>query len=160
MSLPGGAGAAFGPAASTRRTLGWESPLIVCDMMRVTSEYLTGFLVGLGLVGVLLTSWLVISELFREPTCPPLLGIPACYLVLAEYVAATVGAWLAGSRVGDVAFMVGAVAVTVIGVNFSVGQLRGTAECPTFEGLPMCYVSLFTGVTLLVVDQIRRRARR
>lgn len=128
-------------------------------MTRATPERLNGLLVGLGLVGVLLTSWLVISELFREATCPSLLGVPACYLVLAAYTAATVGAWRAGSRGGDVAFILGAVAATAIGVNFSLGQLRGTVECPSFEGLPMCYVSLFTGVTLLAIAQVRRRVR-
>ena len=126
-------------------------------MSRITSERLTGANLGLGFVGVLLTTWLVLSEIFREPTCPPLFGIPACYLVLAGYVAATVGAWLSEERVGEVSFYVGAGAVTLIGVYFSIGQLRGTAECPTFEGLPMCYVSLLAGATMLAVDQVRRR---
>ena len=47
-------------------------------MARISEERFTGFVVGLGVVGVLLTSWLVISEIFRESTCPPLFGIPAC----------------------------------------------------------------------------------
>ena len=130
---------------------------IITSMSRITSERLTGANLGLGFVGVLLTTWLVLSEIFREPTCPPLFGIPACYLVLAGYVAATVGAWLSEERVGEVSFYVGAGAVTLIGVYFSIGQLRGTAECPTFEGLPMCYVSLLAGATMLAVDQVRRR---
>jgi hypothetical protein len=124
---------------------------------RITSERLTGANIGLGFVGVLLTTWLVASEIFREPTCPLLFGIPACYLVLAGYIAAAVGAWRPEDRIGDVSFYLGAGAVTLIGVYFSVGQLRGTAECPTFEGLPMCYVSLLAGATMLVVDQFRRR---
>ena len=129
-------------------------------MAQATKERLTGILVGFAAVGTLLSTWLVVSELFREPTCPPLLGIPACYLVLAAYAAATIGAWCADTRAGDVAFYIGAIAVTVIGVHFSIGQLRGTAECPTFEGLPMCYVSLFTGATLLVLALLRRGLRR
>ena len=126
-------------------------------MAQVTRERVTGLLVGFAAVGTLLSAWLVASELFREPTCPPLLGIPACYLVLAAYAAATFGAWFADVRAGDVAFYVGAISVTVIGIHFSVGQFRGTAECPTFEGLLMCYVSLFTGVTLLILALVRRR---
>lgn len=126
-------------------------------MSRITSERLTGANLGLGFVGVLLTSWLVVSEILREPTCPPLFGIPACYLVLAGYVAATIGAWMSDEPVGEVGFYVGAGAVTLIGVYFSVGQLRGTAECPTFEGLPMCYLSLLAGATMLAIDQVRRR---
>ena len=126
-------------------------------MAQITKERLTGILVGFAAVGALLSTWLVASEVFREPTCPSLLGIPACYLVLAAYVAATIGAWYVDTRGGDVTFHIGAVAVTAIGIHFSIGQLRGTAECPTFEGLPMCYVSLLTGVTLLVLALLRRR---
>jgi hypothetical protein len=123
----------------------------------LTTERLTGLNVGLGLAGVLLTSWLVLSHLFREPTCPALIGIPACYLVLAAYLAATIGAWRTDAPVGSALFLIGAGGVTVIGLWFSVNQALGTADCPTFEGLPMCYLSLLTGVTLLAVDQIRRR---
>ena len=126
-------------------------------MTTPTAERLTGFNVGLGLAGLLLTSWLALSHLFREPTCPELIGIPACYLVLAAYLATTIGAWRTDTPAGSAAFLVGAGAVTVIGVWFSVNQALGSAECPTFEGLPMCYLSLLTGVTLLAVDQVRRR---
>jgi len=130
---------------------------MIWPMSRVTSERLSGFLIGLGFVGVLLTSWLVVSQLFLKPTCPPLAGIPACYLVLAGYVLATVGAWLAGGKIGDVLFYVGAGVVVLIAIYFSTCQLQGTAQCPKFEALPMCYVSLFAGATLLAVDRFRRR---
>jgi len=123
-------------------------------MSTLSRERVTGFIVGLGLVGTLLTSWLVVSELFREPTCPSLLGLPACYLVMAAYVAATAGAWRV-SAVSNATFLTGAGLVTLIGIYFSVGQLRGVAECPTFEGLPMCYVSLFAGVSMLGAYRVR-----
>jgi len=126
-------------------------------MSRVTRERLLGFVVGLGFVGVLLTSWLVLSELFREPTCPVLFGVPACYPLVGAYAVATGGAWFAGQKIADVLFYTGAGAVVLIGMYFSASQLRGTAECPSFEGLPMCYVSLFAGASMLIVDQIRRR---
>jgi hypothetical protein len=128
-------------------------------MARIARERLSGFLVGLGFVGVLLSTWLVVSDIFREPTCPVLLSIPACYLVLGGYAVATTGAWIAGDKIADVLFYSGAGAVTLIGIYFSLSQLRGIAECPTFEGLPMCYVSLLTGVTMIIVDQVRRRLR-
>lgn len=126
-------------------------------MTRVTGERLVGLLVGVGLIGILLSAWLVVSQVFIGPTCPPLFGIPACWLVVAGYALATVGAWLSGERVGDVLFYTGAGAVVVIAVYFSSCQLQGTAQCPTFETLPMCYVSLLAGLTLIIVDQVRRR---
>lgn len=126
-------------------------------MKRVTRERLTGTLVGVASIGILLSAWLVVSQLFIGPTCPPLFGIPACMFVVAGYTLATIGAWLDGERIGDGLFYVGAGAVVVIAVYFSFCQLQGTAQCPTFETLPMCYVSLLAGVILIAVDQVRRR---
>ena len=126
-------------------------------MTRVTSERLVGVLVGVGSIGILLSAWLVVSQVFIGPTCPPLFGIPACWFVVAGYTLATIGAWLAGERIGDVLFYTGAGSVVLIGIYFSSCQLQGTAQCPTFETLPMCYVSLLAGATLLAVDQVRRR---
>ena len=125
-------------------------------MPRITGERLTGAIVGLGFVGVMLSGWLVVSELAREPTCPTLFGVPACFFVFVAYVAVTLGAWMSGPA-GDVSFFVGAGAVTLIAVYFSFRQVAGTIECPSFEGLPMCYVSLFAGAAILVLDQVRRR---
>ena len=126
-------------------------------MLAFTPERLTGIIVGFAAVGVMLTGWLVLSELVREPTCPPLLGIPACYVVLAGYLAATAGAWAIDTSAGRAVFLLGASVVTVVGIWFSINELTGTLECPTFEGLPMCFVSLFAGASMLVLEAARRR---
>jgi hypothetical protein len=76
-------------------------------MRAVTAERLTGFIVGFGAVGITLTGWLVLSELLREPTCPGLLGMPACYILLGAYVAATCGAWFIETRAGGALFLAG-----------------------------------------------------
>jgi hypothetical protein len=47
----------------------------------------------------------------------------------------------------------------VVGAWFSIDELTGALECPTFEGLPMCFVSLFAGASMLVLDLVRRRLR-
>ncbi len=124
-------------------------------MLQIPHERLTGIVVGFGFVGLVLSTWLVYSELFREATCPQLLGVPACYLVLAGYVIATIGAW----RSHDVTFYAGAVPVTLIGVYFTLSHLGNTAQCPSFEGLPMCYLSLATGFSMLALYEIARRQR-
>ncbi len=123
-------------------------------MRTLSFERVTGFMSGLGLAGVLLTGWLVASEISRGSTCPHLLGLPACYIVFAGYVMATVGAWWSGPA-ADTLFMTGAFGVTAIGLYFSVGQLRGAVECPTFEGLPMSYLSLVAGATLVAAHRVR-----
>lgn len=129
-------------------------------MATLTTERLTGINIGFAAVGALLTGWLVLSELFVEPTCPELAGIPACYLVLVGYIVALVGAWFIDTTAGSTVFLVGAAAVTLIGTWFSINQLTGALECPTFEGLPMCFLSLFAGASMLAVDQLRRRLSR
>ena len=101
-------------------------------MLRLSAERLTGFILGFAAVGVVLTGWLVVSELLREPTCPPLLGVPACYLVLAGYLAALAGAYRPATRPGDAVFLLGAGVVTVIGIWFSLNELTGALECPSF----------------------------
>lgn len=129
-------------------------------MTAMTADRLQGLILGFALVGVLLTGWLVASELFGEPTCPELLGVPACYIVLAAYLVAVAGAWSLGTVTGNALLLAGAGLVTLIGAWFSVAELTGAASCPTFEGLPMCYVSLLAGATMLMADQLRRRASR
>jgi len=126
-------------------------------MLAFTPERLTGIIVGFAAVGVMLTGWLVLSELVREPTCPPLLGIPACYVVLAGYLAALAGAWAIDTSAGRGVFLLGAGVVTAVGIWFSINELTGALECPTFEGLPMCFVSLFAGASMLVLEAARRR---
>ena len=126
-------------------------------MSDLTAERLSGINVGFAAVGVLLTGWLVLAELFLAPTCPPLLGVPACYVVLVGYLVALAGAWLQPARTADALLLSGAGAVTAIGLWFSLNELAGSLECPTLEGLPMCFVSLFAGVSMLAVDQLRRR---
>ena len=126
-------------------------------MLRLSAERLTGFSLGFAAVGVVLTGWLVISELLVEPTCPELVGIPACTIVLGGYLAALAGAWWLETRAGRALFLAGAGVVTVVGVWFSANELAGALSCPTFEGLPMCYVSLLAGLTILAADQVRAR---
>ena len=123
----------------------------------VTSERLIGINIGFAVAGALLAGWLVLSELFREPTCPGLAGIPACYVVLGGYLVALAGAWTGGTKAGSVALVAGAGVVTAVGAWFSLNQLSGAIDCPTLEGLPMCFVSLLTGASMIAIDLLRRR---
>lgn len=126
-------------------------------MPRATVGSATGFLVGLGFVGTTLASWLVVSQIFLRPTCPLLFGVPACYFVLAAYLLATFGASRFRKKGGDALFLLGTGAIVAIAVYGSWSQWTGALQCPSFEGLPMCYASLSFGAILLVGDQIRRR---
>lgn len=120
-------------------------------------ERLTGMIVGMGLIAIMLVLWLVVSQIFIGPTCPNLLGIPACFAVLAAYVIATGAAWFPASRPATLLFYLGAGSALVIAVWFSTCQARGTATCPAFEGLPMCFTSLGGSATMIILDLLRRR---
>lgn len=114
-------------------------------------------IVGMGIVGTLLVLWLVVSQIFIRPTCPDLLGIPACYAVLSAYVIATIAAWYPESRAGTVLFYLGAGGVLGIAVWLSSCEVRGTGTCPAFEGLPMCFTSLVGSSSMIAFDLVRRR---
>ena len=127
------------------------------DYPRMKPERLTGIIVGIGVVSCLLVLWLVVSEISLRPTCPDLLGIPACYAVLAAYGVATGAAWFPVSRAATVLFYLGTGAALVIAIWLSSCELGGTGTCPSFEGLPMCFTSLLGSGTMLALDLIRRR---
>lgn len=130
---------------------------VLRDDPGVKPERLTGMIVGMGLIAIMLVLWLVVSQIFIGPTCPDLLGIPACFAVLAAYVIATGAAWFPASRLATVLFYLGAGTALVIAVWLSACQARGTASCPAFEGLPMCFTSLVGSATMLTLDLLRRR---
>jgi len=72
-------------------------------------------------------------------------------------VMAAVGALKMGPNDTNRMFLVGAGVVTIVGIYFSVNQLRGVTQCPRFEGLPMCYVSLLAGISMLGATWLRPR---
>jgi len=126
----------------------------------MNQDRLTGVIVGVGFVGVLLSTWLVFSQLFRGPTCPELFGVPACFLVLGSYALATPAAWFPESRRATLLFYVGAGAALLIAVYGSSSQLQGTVTCPSFEGLPMCFTSFLAAATMIGADVLRRTVAR
>lgn len=117
-------------------------------MPRASFERITGMIVGLAFSGVVLTSWLTWSELSSGGTCPIVLGVPACYLVLFGYVAVVSGAWKS-DQMGTRAAVMGAVLIVGVGASLSLREVSGEDICPTFAGLPLCYVSLAAGLLLL-----------
>jgi len=109
---------------------------------------------GLAAFGTYGTVGLVGREISKGNICPKILGIPACYIILASFLMVLASHstllkdnyWL---------YYIGAGIAWSIAATGTVGQLMGSIECPkTAGGTPMCYLSLAFFSTLLILKLI------
>ena len=114
---------------------------------------MTGLIVGLAFTGVLLTLWLVTSEIFREPTCPPLLGIPACYLVLVAYGLATVGGWIATRSSGQESLGYGRIEDMVAGLEVGQSNASPVPLAGMYVGLVVMLLAYLFGAWAMAVNE-------
>jgi len=94
--------------------------------------------------------------------CPSIGPIPACYLVSFCYGAMAVAALLWWRRLIWL-FLAGATPVVLLAAFGTTLELFGKPTCPLSDtGLPLCYVSLLLGCTLLLAfslaDYLEKRA--
>lgn len=109
-------------------------------------------------VGVVLMCLVVLSGIIpislthfqTGDACPNLGPIPACYLVSICYAAMALAA-LVGWRNLRWLFFAGATPVLLLAAVGTTLELSGRPTCPlSDEGLPLCYVSLAMGCSLLL----------
>lgn len=101
-----------------------------------------------GLASVLALAW---AEAVRGGVCPPLAGVPACY-VLTFVLAGALAAHLAGFRAVSLA---AAAAGLLIALNFSYLEATGAASCPRcLVGFPLCYAALLMFALLLLLKTL------
>lgn len=117
------------------------------------------YFVILGLLAIAFGSviFLSIGEIFAGPICPPIFGIPACYLLILFISAALISHLV---RIGDrnILFFIGTGLSLALAVFASVSQIKGSIECPKFLAVvPMCYLSLilFSSLIFLKIDELR-----
>lgn len=112
---------------------------------------------GLAIFGTYGTFGLVGQEIANGNICPKILGIPACYIILASFIMVLLSHstllkdnyWL---------YAIGAGIAWSIAATGTIGQLMGSIECPkTTGGTPMCYLSLafFTTLLLLKLAEVK-----
>ena len=107
--------------------------------------------------GIYGASDLVIGEINQGNVCPKILGIPACYIIMACFVipllihvANKLTSWY--FTFTSLAFSIAAFA--------SYYQYNGLAECPkAANGTPMCYYSLAIFTSLIVLRMIYNRLK-
>jgi hypothetical protein len=82
--------------------------------------------------------------------CPKILDIPACYIVLTCFTIAFIS-HLYPTPNSKWAFFFFVGIVTLIASTGTIGELTGTAKCPTTAGgTPMCFISLSICLSLLI----------
>ncbi|MEP5762298.1 MAG: hypothetical protein ABJ327_23885 [Litoreibacter sp.] len=108
--------------------------------------------------GVVLTCLVVLSGIVpislthfhTGDACPNLGPIPACYVVSVCYTAMAAAALIFWRNLSWL-FFVGATPVILLAVAGTTLELIGRPTCPLSEtGLPLCYVSLAIGCSLLL----------
>ncbi len=101
--------------------------------------------------GILVSLYLVISEVLTSDFCPKYLNIPACYVVLIAFILVAVSCFLRKKALEYLFFYSGSTAGLLLAVWFSYHQLNGLKQCPIIAAVPLCYASLLTFLALFVL---------
>ncbi len=99
------------------------------------------------------SGWLVLQELQHSHTCPQIVGIPACIIILVCFIVPFIVLLL--GKYDLIYFLFAGLALSIATVA-SFLQLIGQGECPKTGGdTPMCYYSLLL-FSLLIILKIYR----
>lgn len=99
-------------------------------------------------IGIFGAGELVYNEITQHNVCPKLLGIPACYIILACFVIPFIVHVFKGKNYIYFAFTGFAFVIALVA---TIMQFTGHAECPkAANGIPMCYYSLALFTSLIV----------
>ncbi len=114
-------------------------------------------LIALGWVGALRVS---LDTIVDVKPCPQVVGVPACYIVLACYSMTALACVLQSRRLARVLFIAGwmpAFLLAAVGTSLeiTVGQ-----TCPrSGSGVPLCFVSLALVLSIAALFALRGLAR-
>ena len=111
------------------------------------SNYLNWLLLLVFFIGILGAGLLVYDEIKTTNVCPKLVGIPACYIIVACFIIPFFTHIAKGKN--GIYFLFTGIAF-IIALVASIMQFTGLGECPkTSNGTPMCYYSLLLFTTLI-----------
>jgi len=96
---------------------------------------------------------------FKEKDiCPKLVGIPACYVVLAFFSLALVFHVFKRHSRRNIGYFILLLVPFLLALSGTISELSGKVVCPrTPGGTPMCYISLGICSTLLVLKIFENR---
>lgn len=101
---------------------------------------------------------LVLKESAHGDICPPIAGIPACYILFGVVVLGWIGRFAAKLRP---LYWLGITLPAVVALLASIGELANLVECPrSAGGTPMCFLSLGLFSTMFALALAARLLRR
>lgn len=111
----------------------------------------------LALIGLVISIYLVYTELSNPGFCPPFLGIPACNIVLLGFSFVILSTFISHERVDKLLFFVGTIPGLILAIWFSYNQILGLKQCPRLLNIPLCYGSLIVfGIILFLGIKINK----
>lgn len=106
-------------------------------------------------IGLLFGIWLISKDVKSPGFCPKFLIIPACYLVSIAFFLVYSSSYFLNKKTSNIFFYIGDGLGLVLAIWFSFAKIIGLLECPKIFNLPLCYVSFFTFLFLLVLHLIK-----
>ncbi|WP_339840890.1 hypothetical protein [uncultured Maribacter sp.] len=95
---------------------------------------------------------LVYDEYILQQVCPQILGIPACYIIMACLIIPLIAHIF---NLSNKIYFTGTGIALTIATYGTISQLIGITDCPkTSNGIPMCYISFLIFLTLVVLKWI------
>lgn len=106
-------------------------------------------LIAVGLYGALSVSY---STLTGTSPCPNVVGVPACFVVLAGYALMLAASLLKPAHRFKSVFLLGWLPVFLLAATGTIFELSNGNTCPKSDsGLALCYVSLSFSVAVALL---------
>lgn len=99
--------------------------------------------------GILAVCGLIYREFVFGDMCPKFFGIPACYILIFLFIIPFLSHLF---KLNKVYYFVGTGLAFLMALYGTIMNVLGELHCPTTEsGLPMCYISLFIFICLILL---------
>lgn len=107
--------------------------------------------------GVASAIWLVVMNIRNSGFCPPIFAIPACYPVLLAFILVLLSTTPLKEPFSALLFYPGAFLGLTLAIWFSYNSMTGRGNCPEILGFPLCYLSFFVFLVLLMLRSSLKR---
>ena len=116
--------------------------------MKLVRPLLLG-LIAISLYGASRVSY---DTLIAVEPCPSIIGIPACFVVLAGYSLMLIGVALQPTAKVKLLFLAGWIPVFLLAITGSIFELMNGNTCPKSEsGIALCYFSRLFSIGVIML---------
>lgn len=107
--------------------------------------------------GVASAIWLVVMNIRNSGFCPLIFNVPACYFVLLAFLLCLISTFPLKAPFSALLFYSGAFLGLTLAIWFSYNSMTGRDSCPEILGFPLCYLSFFVFLVLLMLRSSLKR---